>query len=356
MGSVYRETAPFAYLLCVVACAVGCSADTTPRKGAVEPAPQRAAGAGGSSAGVSNPAVISSSAGSAAPTGVVTPQTKGSEPLGTHVEDRAGLKIDVVAIACHDDCVDVKAVATGGNPEYAFAWDDGVDTAMRQVCVDDSKLTVTVKDTPITSQEFGYEGATASVSVTTRQLECPVDGGAPPPPPPTAGGFCLKNPSLEGGTFPGMPPDWAACANTPDVGPVGLGVAASDGTSYVGGAASASALTAETFAGTLCNPLTANEPASFLIDLSMSTAWGNPGLAALQIWGASTSCGNDEMLWASPKLENLDMWKTFCVTITPSKEYSSIVMVPTTAGGDPATSAQGGYVVVDNIRPTNSCN
>jgi hypothetical protein len=276
-------------------------------------------------------------------------------------ENKDALRLEL-RFVCDGECSEVEAVASGGNPAYTFAWEDGTTTAKRRLCAADGGQQVTVTDTPIESAEFGYPGAAVTSTVTAAQLKCtddepetnePETKEEEPAPPP--GDFCVKNPSLEGGTFPGMPPDWTSCLNTPDIGPVGIGIPASDGTGYLGAAASGSPLAQETFEGALCNPFKGGETASFQVDLSMSTAWGNPGLGALEIWGASTSCATDEMLWASPKLENLDMWKTFCVTITPTKDVTSLVMVPAVAGNDPATAGQGGYVVLDNIRPVESC-
>jgi hypothetical protein len=67
----------------------------------------------------------------------------------------------------------VQAVATGGNPPYAFAWEDGTTSAMRHVCLDDSTtLSVSATDTAIHADEFSYEAQTATAEVTATVLDC----------------------------------------------------------------------------------------------------------------------------------------------------------------------------------------
>jgi hypothetical protein len=349
---VLAKTSSLVPLLCVVA-AAGCSASegtaSTPARGAAD----AAAGRGGSAPASTRPGERE---GEAVPPVITTGQSSKDDDSEKEERQDGDLALEL-RFVCDSDCAEVEAVATGGNPEYTITWEDGTKSAMRRLCAADGGQDVTVTDTPIDSNEFSYPGASVTATVTAAQLECTdrePDAGEPPTTPPT-GEFCVKNPSLEGGTFPGMPPDWTSCLNTPDIGPVGLGIPASDGTGYLGGAASGSELARETFEATLCQPFKGGQTASFQVDLSMSTAWGNPGLGAIEIWGASTSCQNDEMLWASPKLENLDMWMTFCVTINPTNDISFLMMAPAVAGNDPASAGQGGYVILDNIRPVEAC-
>lgn len=288
--------------------------------------------------------------------GYATPIASGSgmKAAGSDRSGNAELSLALVARMCMDGCAELEAVANGGNPSYEFSWDDGESSSKRRLCATDGVHSVTVRDTPIQSAEFGYPGATAMVQVTAALFRCAQKEPEQEPPPP-AGGLCIKNPSLEGGAFPGMPPDWISCLNTPDIGPVALGIPASDGSGYLGGAASSSPLAAETFEATLCNPLRVGEQASFEVDLASSTAWGNPGLASLQIWGATESCKQADVLWASPLLDNLDQWRTFCVTFKPTKAYAFFVMVPTADSSDLARAGQGGYVILDNLKPIQTC-
>jgi hypothetical protein len=98
--------------------------------------------------------------------------------LGVRFEDGQDVALDVVTLACGDDCVEVEAVVRGGNPPYAIEWDDGSTAAVRRVCPDaPSELSVRAADTPIDVEEFAYEGQTLTATLETRVLEC-TDGGA----------------------------------------------------------------------------------------------------------------------------------------------------------------------------------
>jgi hypothetical protein len=327
----------------------GCSTEADP-----SPADRRVAGAAGSDAARTSAQTKPSTDTSNNP--LITSGSGGAQRSEPARAGRASseLSVELVAGTCMDGCAELEAVAHGGNPDYSFKWDDGESSPKRRLCATDGQHTVTVKDTPIESAEFGYPGASVMAGVTADLFRC-AQKVPEKEPPAAAGGLCIKNPSLEGGTFPGMPPDWTTCLNTPDIGPVGLGIPASDGMGYLGGAASGSPLAAETFEATLCNPLKVGEQVSFQVDLASSTAWGNPGLASMQIWGATESCKQADMLWASPLLDNLDKWKTFCVSFKPSKEYAYFIMVPTVASDDPAKAGQGGYVILDNLKPVEAC-
>jgi hypothetical protein len=95
------------------------------------------------------------------------------------------MTIEIVTLACAGDCADIEAVARGGNPPYAFAWEDGSTDPKRHVCLDDSAtLTVDASDTAIKTEEFSYPGSTVSADVTATVLDCS-DAG-----PPVMGGEC----------------------------------------------------------------------------------------------------------------------------------------------------------------------
>jgi hypothetical protein len=97
-----------------------------------------------------------------------------NDALAVHVEDPRQLTIEIVTRACAGDCADIQAVARGGNPPYAFAWDDGSINPMRSLCpTTDSMYSVRVMDTPIDQVEFRYAAHTASAGVTARVLACP---------------------------------------------------------------------------------------------------------------------------------------------------------------------------------------
>jgi hypothetical protein len=98
------------------------------------------------------------------------------------VEDIAGMTIEILTLACAGDCADIEARASGGNPPYAFAWEDGSSAPTRHVCLDASaSLTVDVTDTAIDDDEFKYAASTVSAQVTATVLECTPDGGVADP-------------------------------------------------------------------------------------------------------------------------------------------------------------------------------
>jgi hypothetical protein len=99
--------------------------------------------------------------------------------LDAHI-DQNGIQVTFVTLDCAGECATVEAVATGGNPPYAFAWSDGSTTATRSVCpTSNTSYQVTVTDTGTTG-EFTHPPQTAKVSLAAQVLACP-DAGAPFP-------------------------------------------------------------------------------------------------------------------------------------------------------------------------------
>jgi hypothetical protein len=96
-------------------------------------------------------------------------------PLDAYIEE-GHVAIKVVTLSCADACAVVEAVATGGHPPYAFAWDDGSTSASRQVCpTSDASYFVKVSDTGSTG-EFARAPETAKATLTADVIACP-DGG-----------------------------------------------------------------------------------------------------------------------------------------------------------------------------------
>jgi len=170
--------------------------------------------------------------------------------------------------------------------------------------------------------------------------------------------LCIGNPSFEGPPrILRVPPNWTTCKNTPDTNPSAItSVSASNGATYLG-------LDAETsnreFAGTeLCAALVSGRSTSLSIDLGRATLAsvlpGRPNaLASLQIWGGTSSCRQDELLWTSPAISSVDTWNTYCVTLTPSEDYRHVVLAPLLDADAPPLALA--YVLVDNIVPVPSC-
>lgn len=94
--------------------------------------------------------------------------------ISAAIHDREGLGVSIVTIRCAGDCVDVVAVGEGGNPPYAFRWQDGVETAARSICPQtDQAFAVSVQDTAIDALEFSYASRSATAQVYADVLTCP---------------------------------------------------------------------------------------------------------------------------------------------------------------------------------------
>jgi hypothetical protein len=140
----------------------------------------------------------------AAGTLIATHPTTVSNALSVHVEDLKGLTVEVVALKCAGDCADIRAVAMGGNPPYAFAWEDGSSGSTRHVCLTEgAQFKIIATDTAIESAEFQYPAHTVTAAVTAKVLDC-TDASAPNAAPSPTGLICASLPSspvckLEGG-------------------------------------------------------------------------------------------------------------------------------------------------------------
>src|SRR6185312_10835251 len=104
-----------------------------------------------------------------------------SGALDAHIEEK-GVQVKFVTVDCSGPCADVRAVATGGNPPYSFAWEDHSTSPTRHLCpAASTSYSVTVTDTG-TSGELATPPQTAKAPLTGEVLACPdaggVDGGA----------------------------------------------------------------------------------------------------------------------------------------------------------------------------------
>jgi hypothetical protein len=325
---------------------------------------------GCSASGTGSPSLLVGSEGSSGgATGGGTAGSGGQGPISlggessrgfsAHIEEN-GVTVEIITLACVRECADVEAVATGGRQPYVFSWEDGSANPQRHVCpTSTTAYEAKVTDQGVASGEFPRPPATASAKVTAEVLRCPAaekEGGALPANkdggiPPATGGFCIENPSLEG--TPGLPelgtyqlPDWTICAVTPDVNPLFAKLAPTDGTTYLGVIGTNPAI-AESAGTSFCSPLKPEQPISFSVDVAVSSYASAP--AELELWGGSTSCSKDELLWKSPVISDVDSWHTFCATVTPSKAFPYLVLWPT------PTTLAGAYVLIDNFKPQPSC-
>lgn len=261
--------------------------------------------------------------------------------LRVRVEDPAGLTIEIITLECSGDCAEIEAVAHGGNPPYAYAWEDGSTGATRHVCLDASdSLSVTATDTATVGDEFAHAAQTVSAEVTATVLDCP---GIP------HGDLCVENLSFDG--RPGISehigffaPPWMQCMPSPDIINTGFNSnqVAADGSTFLRMVAANDAIR-ETVSQTLCAPLHAGTRYYLTLQLAAGI-----GAAALEIWGGSSLCEQTELLWLSPGVET-ETWSTHCVKLTPSQDITSLTLVPRWVGG--ATSA----IHVDDIVPVDRC-
>jgi hypothetical protein len=104
--------------------------------------------------------------------------------------------VKFITLSCARDCATVEAVASGGQPPYSFAWDDGSTSARRQVCPTSSTgYHVQVSDTGMTG-EFARPADSVQLPLTASVLAC-ADGGTTGPCDSVADGFVASgaNPS-----------------------------------------------------------------------------------------------------------------------------------------------------------------
>lgn len=262
----------------------------------------------------------------------------GEPTLRVHIEDDRGNAIERLTLDCAQRCADVVAVVEGGSPPYVVEWNDGALGETRRVCASaPEQLIATARDsiapppsTAVLSVDVGACLPTTSAPATS-----------------TAEPLCLPNGSFEGPPRKNvLPPSWTPCVGTPDTHPVPAMNAppAKDGASYV-----ALLSNFETIESPLCAPLRASTrvPFSLAIQLSSMLPKADPASAvAVEIWGSSSSCAQEELLWTSPPVSALDVWTSFCATLTPSRNYQFVQLVPTGPG----------YVMIDAFSPQPMCN
>jgi hypothetical protein len=117
-----------------------------------------------------------------------------SGPLDAQIQQNH-VDVKVVRVGCVGRCATVQAVATGGNPPYAYVWEDGSTDPTRVLCPSaDASYLVTVNDTA-KGGELGRASQTARASVTADVTSCPDAGVA------WDGGVCA--PGTYAGTFTG---------------------------------------------------------------------------------------------------------------------------------------------------------
>jgi hypothetical protein len=216
-----------------------------------------------------------------------------------------------------------------------------------------------VTDTGSRSGEFKREPQARTAPLTAQVLSCPPDGGLRPPDP-DAGSrndVCLAN-----GTFAGTPQlnfaanfdavPWIGCASTPDVFDLALsslsygstGLAPTDGNTVL---RVTSSIPSESVGQKLCSPLRAGTTYHLRMDLYSPTgSTMSPAPAKLDVWGAGTSCGKDQLLWTSPL--PTPTWQSYCATFTPASDVTHLML-------EPRFETTENTLFVDHIVPVDSC-
>lgn len=131
---------------------------------------------GGSSGGETR--LVGMDDGGTGPTFVMDSSVASTGPLDAYFEEQQMI-ITFVSLHCAGDCVDVQAVATGGNPPYTYSWDDGSTNAIRHLCPNtNTSYHVKVTDSG-RSGEFAQSPVTVTVPLAAYVLAC-LDAGASP--------------------------------------------------------------------------------------------------------------------------------------------------------------------------------
>jgi hypothetical protein len=160
------------------------------------------------------------------------------------------------------------------------------------------------------------------------------------------------------------PPGWQVCQGDPDIDPSVSLLPASDGATYVGlsvGSGSFSNLT-EAIGTTLCAPLQAGVRYSFCLDLAIGVRGvtlnlgGNPLMLSpggpapvLDVFGGTTACGQDEPLFISQAITNVDSWSRVCRSFVPTQTLTTLTLIPSLGSSSPTSPPGGSYVIVDHI-------
>lgn len=173
----------------------------------------------------------------------------------------------------------------------------------------------------------------------------------------------VLNPSFEGtpATPHVTPPSWDICLPgcTPDTQPGcwGVGLAPSNGSSYIGLVTAPSIPWQEGASQTLSSPMVAGTTYNFTLDLATTilpdaSTGILPGCVELQIFGnmgGNSGCDQTELLWSSGDIFDVahqDQWVTTNITFTPTANYGHLLFLVHSLG-----CTDGPYVMIDNLSP-----
>jgi hypothetical protein len=176
--------------------------------------------------------------------------------------------------------------------------------------------------------------------------------------------LCVENGSFEG--IPGFVsalPHWQTCGNNSlaIVDPTVCSMPPADGLSYLGlpvGVSARSTTLSASVSTRLSTPLSPGARYPFTIDVGIAvrtvrplfSSGGSPAL--LEIYGAASPCGRDELLWTTT-IMNQDSWEPKPGSLVPSQALAYLVLVVTLANS--SQPPQASYVILDNLEAGVAC-
>lgn len=269
-------------------------------------------------------------------------------PAPLVLEFRAsGTVVTELSVSCPESCVSVELAAHGGTPPYDFSWDDASTNPQRMLCASaDTTFHATLHDARAGSQ---------TNEIVLHYTACRV------------GHVCAKNSSFEGAqtfgpaewlsnAFDASP--WDACRTGGDARNASAKIVAAasgdefpaptDGDSYL--YVEAAAKRPRNVGQSLCAPLEVGSTYSFKLDLAAAAedyAGVRVGPVQLAVYASGGACQRDELAWTSPRLGT--GWRTYCVTITPTKPATALVLSAMSMGSDASA------LFIDHLVPVDGC-
>jgi hypothetical protein len=159
-----------------------------------------------------------------------------------------------------------------------------------------------------------------------------------------------------------MLPGWEVCADVVDLEPMtATPLPPEEGESYLGltiGAVpfSPQSLLPASVSTPLCAPLSPGIEYAYSIYLTMSTSAPPTTFStALKVWGGSSPCAMDELLWTSGGITSLDTWTPFCMAFSPTQAHRYLTLGLATDAGDTFAPNQWSYILVDDLAPDANC-
>ena len=89
-----------------------------------------------------------------------------------------------------------------------------------------------------------------------------------------------------------------------------------------------------------------------LLDVGLVAVFGDLP-ARLEVWGGTTLCGKDELLWSSSPIANTDSWSTICGSLSPASDYSHLLLQLN--HDEPPPPGPGSYLAIDNLNSATDC-